>query len=609
MSTVLAIGLAMLAETPIEAAEIAAAPIVYHIQFPDRKNHYADIVASYPTGGKDNIDLMMATWTPGSYLVREYARNVESVSAVDDARKVVQIEKTSKNRWRVSTGGSNHVHVSYRLYCREMSVRSNWVDAGYSLINGAPTFLTLVEKTKRTHRVTVDTPKEWKDVVTSLPPVDGKNHTFEAADFDELVDSPFLCGNPAIHKFEVGGKEHILANLHEDGLWDGKAAASDVAKIVQHHQQFWGVTPYPRYVFFNLITESGGGLEHDNNTVMMTSRFAYRVRKDYAKWLGLVSHEFFHTWNVRRLRPRALVEYDYENEVYIPTLWIAEGITSYYDDIGLIRSGVISEKEYFEAFSTTVQRVENAPGKNVQSLRDSSHDTWIKLYRRDENSDNSQISYYTKGSVVAFLLDAKIRRATDNKKSLDDAMRILYQRCVEQGYTPDDFRSIAEEVSGIDLSEFFKTNIDEASPPDYTEALEWFGLEFEPADSKSDKDDSDDDGKKDKTPWLGVTTTVTSGRLMISKVVRDSPAWKAGLNPQDELIAIGGFRVLPADFPARLKQYADDETQTFVVSRRGELKELAVTFAASPAETWKVRVLKDSTQDQKQRRAAWLGTK
>ena len=608
MSTVLAIGLAMLAETEPANAETTAAPIVYHIRFPDRKNHYAEIVATYPTGGNSHVDLMMATWTPGSYLVREYARHIEAISAKDDLGKAVKVEKTSKNRWRIATGDSDHVHVSYRLYCRVMSVRSNWVEADYALLNGAPTFLTLVGDQDRTHRVTLDCPKEWKEVVTSLPPADGDNRTFEAADFDELVDSPFLCGNPAIHKFEVGGKEHILANLNEDGLWDGNAAADDVAKIVQHHQQFWGVTPYPRYVFFNLITESGGGLEHDNNTVMMTSRFAYRVRKDYAKWLGLVSHEFFHTWNVRRLRPRALVKYDYENETYFPTLWIAEGITSYYDDVGLIRSGVISEKEYFEAFSATIQRVENAPGKKVQSLRDSSHDTWIKLYRRDENSDNSQISYYTKGAVVAFLLDAKIRSATESKKSLDDVMRILYQRCIERGYTPEDFRSIAEEVAGGDLSGFFKTNVDEASPPDYTQAFEWFGLEFEPADSKSEKEDSEGD-EKEEAPWLGVTTKVSSGRLIISKVARNSPAWNAGINPEDELIAIGGFRVLPSAFPGRLKQYDTYETQTFTISRRGELKEIPVTFAAKPAATWKLRVKKDSTEEQKQRRAAWLGSK
>lgn len=595
----------MLAETEPAKADAQADPILYHIQFPDRKNHYAEVVASYPTGGKDHIDLMMATWTPGSYLLREYARHIETISATDDARNPVEIEKTKKNRWRISTGGSDHVHVSYRLYCRVMNVRSNWVEAEYALINGAPTFLTLVGDRKRTHRVVLDCPPEWKEVVTSLPPADGRNHTFEAADFDELVDSPFLCGNPTIHKFEVGGREHLLATLGGDGLWDGKAAAEDVARIVQHHQQFWGVTPYPRYVFFNLITESGGGLEHDNNTVMMTSRFAYRVRKDYAKWLGLVSHEFFHTWNVRRLRPRALVEYDYENEVYFPTLWIAEGITSYYDDLGLIRAGVISTKEYFEALSTTIQRVENAPGKNVQSLRESSHDTWIKLYRRNENSDNSQISYYTKGAVVAFLLDAKIRRATAGNKSLDDVMRVLYERCVEQGYTPEDFRSIAEEVSGIDLSEFFRTNVDAASRPDYTEALDWFGLEFEPADKK--QEDSSDDGKEQPV-WLGVTTKVVSGRLIISTVVRESPAWKAGLNPEDELIAIGGFRVVPADFPGRLKQYDIGETQTLTVSRRGELKEIAVTFAGKPAETWKIRVLKESSEEQKQRRAVWLGT-
>jgi len=599
----------MLAEIkPVEPG-IQAEPIVYHIRFPDRKNHYAEITATCPTDGRRHVDLMMATWTPGSYLVREYARHIDSISATDDSGTAVEIRKTSKNRWRVTSGKGSQVHVSYRLYCRVMSVRSNWVETDYALINGAPTFLTTADDKHRIHRVTLEVPAEWKEVVTSLPPADGSNHTFEAQDFDELVDSPFLCGNPAIHKFEVGGKEHLLANLNEDGLWDGKAAATDVAKIVQHHQQFWGVTPYPRYVFFNLITESGGGLEHDNNTVMMTSRFAFRVRRDYAKWLGLVSHEFFHTWNVRRLRPRALVEYDYEHEVYFPTLWIAEGITSYYDDVGLIRSGVISGKEYLEAFSTTIQRVEDAPGKHVQSLRDSSHDTWIKLYRRDENSDNSQISYYTKGAVVAFLLDAKIRRVTAGKKSLDDVMRLLYSRFVDRGYTPEDFRSLAEEVSGTDLSDFFDQNVDKASAPDYTEAFDWFGLEFEPASAKTDDGDPSDSPPKAKMPWLGVITRVNGGRLIISRVLRDSPAWKAGINPEDELIAIGGFRILPADFPGRLAQYTPDETQTFTVSRRGVLQELAVTFAATPAETWKLRFRKEATEDQVKHRADWLGTK
>ena len=599
----------MLAETQTSGPEIQAAPIVYHIRFADRKNHYAEITATCPTDGREHVDLMMATWTPGSYLVREYARHIDSISATDDSGTAVEIRKTSKNRWRVTSGQGSHIRVSYRLYCRIMSVRSNWVDRNYALINGAPTFLTTASDHQRIHRVSLEVPPEWNEVVTSLPAVDGSDHTFQAQNFDELVDSPFLCGNPAIHKFEVGGKEHVLANLNEGGLWDGRAAAADVAKIVQHHQQFWGVTPYPRYVFFNLITESGGGLEHDNNTVMMTSRFAFRVRKDYAKWLGLVSHEFFHTWNVRRLRPRALMEYDYENEVYFPTLWIAEGITSYYDDVGLIRSGVISAKEYLEAFSTTIQRVEDAPGKHVQSLRDSSHDTWIKLYRRDENSDNSQISYYTKGAVVAFLLDAKIRRMTNGRKSLDNVMQLLYSRFVDQGYTPDDFRSLAEEVSEADLSDFFAGNIDKASAPDYTEAFEWFGLEFEPAGAEAGDGKPSGNPPQEKAPWLGVTTRVSRGRLIIASVVRDSPAWKAGINPEDELLAIGGFRILPADFPGRLTQYSADETQTVTVSRRGQLEEVSVTFAATPEQTWKLRFTKEATEDQVKHRADWLGTK
>ena len=177
----------------------------------------------------------------------------------------------------------------------------------------------------------------------------------------------------------------------------------------------WGVVPYPRYIFFNLLVESGGGLEHDNSTVMMISRWYYRDREKYVRWLGLASHEFFHTWNVRRLRPKPLVAYDYENEVYLRSLWIAEGITSYYDDLQLARCGLISQKEYLETVSKQIETLQTTPGRNIQSLSDSSHDTWIKLYRPNENSGNSQVSYYNKGAVAAFLLDAEIRSATDGR--------------------------------------------------------------------------------------------------------------------------------------------------------------------------------------------------
>lgn len=579
------------------------APLVHTIDFADAKNHYVAIRLDVPCAGKQSVELMMAVWTPGSYLVREYARNMEDVRATAGG-KATAIEKKSKNRWTVNTGGADEVSITYRLYCREMSVRSNWADADFALINGAPTFLTLGDGSDPPHEIRLEMPDDWAKAVASLESVEDKTHRiFKAANFDELVDSPIVCGNPAVYDFSVGDVGHQLVNVGEGSVWDGPASADDVEKIVAEHQKMWGLVPYPRYVFFNLITEAGGGLEHDNSTVMMTSRWNYRDREKYVRWLGLVSHEFFHTWNVRRLRPRALVDYDYESEVYFSTLWIAEGITSYYDDLALVRSGLINRKEFFGLVSKQIERLQATPGRLVQSLTESSHDTWIKLYRPDENSGNSRVSYYNKGSVVAFLLDAEIRRRTEGEKSLDDVMRLLYKRHAgERGYLHEDFLSIVEEVSGSEFSDWFRANIDSAGELDYAPALDFYGLEID----EIQKSDNGDAGKNGKT-WLGVTTKTSDGRLIVSKVLRDSPAWKAGINPDDELIAIEGFRVLPASFESRMKQYRAGDSLELLISRREKLTPLRVVTTERPKQSWKIEVSDDPTVPQTTRLDAWIG--
>jgi predicted metalloprotease with PDZ domain len=356
--------------------------IDYIVRFPQAQNHYAEVELRAATDGVDELELMIPVWTPGSYLIREYARHIEHIEAHDGDGTTLSLHKPEKNRWTVTTGGAQQVVVNYRLYCREMSVRSNWVDGDFALINGAAAFVTPVAARKQKHRVTLELPVEWKTSVSSMVSTSKKTpHSYVAATYDELVDSPIVCGNPAVYSFKVGGVEHQLVNVGEGGVWDGPKSAADVERLVKEHHQMWGIVPYPRYVFFNLITESGGGLEHDNNTVMMTSRWSYRDREKYRRWLGLVSHEFFHTWNVRRLRPRALVEYDYESEQYFRSLWIAEGITSYYDDLTLARCGLFDRDQYLKMLSEQIEKLQRTPGRLVQSLSDSSHDTWIKLYR------------------------------------------------------------------------------------------------------------------------------------------------------------------------------------------------------------------------------------
>lgn len=606
-------GLVLLTSKGVEGASVQ-----YTIHLSQAKNHYADIELNCATDGKKRLELMMPTWTPGSYLIREYSRHVESISASDADGAELMISRSRKNRWIVSCDDVDSVVVKYRLYCNEMTVRTNQVESDFALFNGASTFMSPVDSRDQQHQVRIELPADWEHAVCALPRVGDDRQTFIASSFDELVDSPILCGNPNIYSFEVGDREHLLVSIGEGEVWDGAATAEDLRKIVAEHHRLWGVVPYPRYIFFNLLVETGGGLEHDNSTVMMISRWYYRDREKYVRWLGLASHEFFHTWNVRRLRPRPLVEYDYENEVYLRSLWIAEGVTSYYDDLQLARAGLISQKEYLKALSKQIETLQTTPGRNIQSLADSSHDTWIKLYRPNENSSNAQISYYNKGAVAAFLLDTEIRSATDGKKSLDDVMRILYERHAgDVGYKPADFRSIVSEVADTDLTGWFDRYIDGIDEFDYSKALDWYGLQFEsPKKSTAENDDGAskseaiaDASQSRKKAWVGLTTEDSSGRLVITRVRRNSPAFEAGLNVDDEILAINEFRVTAKQWTERLKQYQPGDSVDILLARRERLMKIRVVLGDEPSESWKLSVIDDPASEQQTHLGNWLHSK
>lgn len=605
-------GLVLLTSKGVEGASVH-----YTIRLSQAKNHYADIELSCATDGKKQLELMMPTWTPGSYLIREYSRHVESISASDADGAELTISRSRKNRWVVNCEDAESLVVRYRLYCNEMTVRTNQVESDFALFNGASTFMSPVDSRGQQHVVRIELPTDWEHAVCALPSGGDDRQTFIASSFDELVDSPILCGNPNIYSFEVGDREHLLVSIGEGEVWDGAATAEDLRKIVAEHHQLWGVVPYPRYIFFNLLVETGGGLEHDNSTVMMISRWYYRDREKYVRWLGLASHEFFHTWNVRRLRPRPLVEYDYENEVYLRSLWIAEGVTSYYDDLQLARAGLISQNEYLKALSKQIETLQTTPGRNIQSLADSSHDTWIKLYRPNENSSNAQVSYYNKGAVAAFLLDTEIRSATDGKKSLDNVMRILYERHAgDVGYKPADFRSIVSEVADTDLTGWFDRYIDGVDEFDYSKALDWYGLQFEsPTKSTSENDHGASSSEaaaasqSRKKAWVGLTTEDSSGRLVITRVRRDSPAFQAGLNVDDEILAINEFRVTAKQWTERLKQYHPGDSVDILVARRERLMRIRVVLGDVPSESWKLSVIDEPASEQQTRLSNWLHSK
>jgi predicted metalloprotease with PDZ domain len=572
------------------------APIQYTLRFPAPTTHYVEVEAVMPTAGRADVELYMAVWTPGSYLVREYERNVEAVTASAGARTLA-VEKSRKNRWKITTGGAPSVTVRYKVYSREMTVRNNWVEAGFAMINGAPTFLTLVEpRVARPHDVRVELPAGWKGVQTPLMPVAGTPNAFRAEDFDTLVDSPIIIGNPVVREFSVDGKKHALVLEGDPSFFDADRAAADVQKIVVAAKGVMGPYLYPHYYFLNLITESGGGLEHKNSFMGMAGRFTTRTHRGYLGWLGLISHEYFHNWNVKRLRPVELGPFDYENENYVKMLWVAEGFTDYYSDILLSRAKLQSRDEYLDALSNQIEQVQTTPGRSVTPATIASYDTWIKQYRPDENTANTSINYYPKGAVIGFLLDAKIRKATNGAKSLDDGMRLALQRYSgDKGYTPEQFYQVMSETAGADLRPWFAKAAESADELDYTEALEYFGLRFRPVDARNAR------------AYIGAGTRTDSGRLVVTSVRRGTPAIAAGLNVDDEILAIDDVRVRADGLAARLDQYKVGDKVAVLVARRDRVTKIDITLGPEPSRVWRLETLSTATDEQKARIFGWLG--
>ena len=565
-----------------------------------------EVEAIIPSTDQATIDLMMPVWTPGSYFVREFARNLENITARTPSGSALIIKSTRKNRWVVKVNGSEQIILSYRVYSHEMSVRTNWVDSDFALVNGAPTFITTADLKPRPHDVTVELPPGWSRSVTALPPTpSGQPHSYRAVNFDTLIDSPIVVGNPNIYEFTVDETPHYLVNVGEDGIWDGARSAHDVELIVRQQHKLWGSIPYDRYVILNLITESGGGLEHKDSTVVMTSRWQMRDREDYLDWLTLVSHEIFHAWNVKRLRPIELGPFDYEKEVHTRSLWAVEGLAVYYGALLVHRAGLSSRDEYFTSLSNEIRRLQTTPGRLVQTLAQASYDAWIKFYRPNENSRNTTVSYYTKGAVVSFLLDAKIRRMTGGTRTLDDVMQLAYGRYSgTYGYTPEQLRTTTEDALKIDvnLNPWFDQVLDSVDELDYSEALDWFGLNLTMSDSV------DTPTAEERIPgWIGLAPRMSDDDLIVTQVTRGTPGFEAGFNVGDEILAIDGYRVRANSWHSRLQQYGIGEEASVLVARRERLLPLRVIFGRKPDTQWKLEPRTVQTNSQSYRVDSWLG--
>lgn len=573
-------------------------PIRYTISFPTPQAHYVDVEGVFPTEGRPSIDLMMAVWTPGSYLIREYAQHVEGLTAASSTHTALPVAKTRKNRWRVNTGGAPAVSLRYRVYSHEMSVRTNWVDEEFAVLNGAPTFITLLESpSKRAHEVRVVLPPAWSRSFSGMALARGEN-TYVAPDYDALVDSPIVAGNPTVSEFVVSGIPHFLVNFRERSAWNRAQPVEDLAKMAEKTIQLWGDVPFDRFYFFNVLGGRRNGLEHRNSAVLNSPRDSMSSREAYVDWLSLAAHEYFHAWNVKRLRPRELGPFDYENEVYTSALWLVEGGTDYYADLLLVRSGITTRDEHLAALSTQIRTLQTTPGRLEQSAEMASYDAWIKYYRPTENSPNNSISYYVKGAVIGFVLDAKLRALSNGAASLDALMRALYGRFSgESGFSPADLRqavvSAVPPARAQEMREWLERMLTTTAEINYQEALDWFGLRMTAA-------------PETPRPWLGVASRREGDRTIIAEVRRGSPAAAAGLSPGDEIKAINGEVVRPGQLVERIDRFSPGAIVTLLIARDEVDHKIEVRLGTDPGHGWTLSAAPEASREQSERLRVWL---
>ncbi len=575
----------------------SAFTLEYSVAMPQPESHLFEITLQVRNWRADALNLKMPVWTPGSYLVREYSRHLQGFRVSGEGSQTLSWQKCGKNHWQIATEENQVITIHYQIFANELTVRTNHLDETHGFFNGAALFFFVPGFQRYPIRVEVVPPDaSWK-TTTSLPQV-GTN-LFEAKDFDTLVDSPFEIGQHQIFSFEAGGKPHQYAIWGEGNL-EVDRLIRDTQKIIEVEAGMFGGLPYDRYTFLvHLTAQSYGGLEHKDSCSLIYSRLGFRAKDKYDRFIQLVAHEFFHLWNVKRLRPKALEVFDYENENYTPSLWFSEGTTSFYDLIVPFRAGVYDVRTYLNVLSQEISRYLTTPGRLVQPLSESSFDAWIKLYRPDANSANSQMSYYLKGEMVTLLLDLAIRIKHQNQKSFDDVMRSMWEQFGkdEVGFTEAQLRATIQAIAGFDLTVFFNRYVDDLEELPFDEYLSGFGLRLA------------SNQETGLPAFTGMTVKTENGREMIKFVESQSPAQRARIDAGDELVAIDNFRIGSGQLEDRLREYQAGDTIEVTVFHGDELKVRSLTLAAPKATQYRLEIMDQPSELQQQNFEGWLGVK
>lgn len=593
-----------------------ATPVEYKISAADLSAHLFAVECTVARPDPAGQCVSLPTWIPGSYLIREFARHVVTMTASVNGAAVA-CEKIDKASWRCAPC-AGPLRLRYEVYGFDLSVRGAYLDAQLAFFNGTSVFVRVHGHEQAACSVEIDgaaVPPSWR-VATALTAdaVDAAGFgRYRAHDYDELIDHPVACGDFAQTQFSAGAVPHTVAlfGRHQADL---TRLARDLQTLCAHHIDFFGTpAPMPHYVFIVLVVGEGyGGLEHRASTALLCSRSSLprvgevEVSDGYREFLGLCSHEYFHTWQVKRIKPAAFLPYDLTREAYTRSLWAFEGITSYYDDLALVRTGLITPAAYLELLAQTVTRVLRAPGRLRQTLAESSFDAWIKFYRPDENTANAVVSYYAKGALVALALDLHLRRMTDARVSLDDVMRALWREYGQtaRGVPEGGVEAMATQVSGLDLRAFFAQAIDGTEDLPLADYLADVGVAWtlRAAEGLSDKG-----GKPAaKTPSAYLGLRLAEGEARVSHVTPGGPAHAAGIAAGDVLLALDGLKFARAQADKTLTQLAVGAHVRVHAFRRDELYETVVTPAPAPSDTCVLTLTVDVDAATRGRRATWL---
>lgn len=574
---------------------LLASPLSHLIKMPEPQTHYFEITTTVDLSNvsykKSFVDFKMAAWTPGSYLIREFAKNLEAVKAEANG-KPISISKINKNTWRVALGAATKkIQVSYRVYAFELSVRTSFLDDSHGYINPASVLLYVNDFANLPQDINIEPYKNFKVVSTALKGT-GK-FTYQAKNLDELIDSPIEIGNHKVWDFKVNGIPHQIA-FYGTTKVDSVKFLADVTKVCEEAQKVVGEHPCDHYLFImHNIGRGTGGLEHLYSTTCSVSRSAYESERGYQGVLSLLAHEYFHLWNVKRIRPKSLGPFDYENENYTHNLWLSEGMTSYYSGVILQRMGKISNQDYANRIAAEISSVENTPGSHLESAADASWDAWIKYYRPNENSRNQTVSYYDKGSLLGYVLNAWIIKSTQGQKCMDDVFKHLYQayyKKLNRGFTDAELEDAFSKVAGTSAKPLFESYVYGVQTPDYQNLFNEFGFTWS----------NTNEGKS--IPYVGFTAV--AGKIV--SVYRGASAYVYGLNVGDEIVSAN-----KANFEGLDKLLADKkvgDTILFSVKRDGLERTFVVPVQQSPMLAFSLTDQKTLNENQKKLRLKWLGS-